>query len=134
MTVSGKNHLVVPYTMDANDAKYSSPAGFSTGDDFFSYLKATFDQLYEEGLNKPKIMSVGLHARISGRPGRARALAAFLDPPLDAGTPSSIALMLLTPGCLDLKRCSLPKGLRIKCSECLFKVRETMGCSTDPCM
>jgi peptidoglycan/xylan/chitin deacetylase (PgdA/CDA1 family) len=65
--------------MDANDAKYSSPAGFSTGDDFFSYLKATFDQLYDEGANKPKIMSVGLHARISGRPGRARALAAFLD-------------------------------------------------------
>jgi putative urate catabolism protein len=79
VTVSGKNHLVVPYTMDANDAKYSSPAGFSTGDDFFSYLKATFDQLYDEGVNKPKIMSVGLHARISGRPGRARALAAFLD-------------------------------------------------------
>lgn len=77
--VSGKNHLVVPYTMDANDAKYASAAGFATGEQFYDYLKATFDQLYQEGASTPRIMSIGLHARISGRPARARALAAFLD-------------------------------------------------------
>lgn len=77
--VSGKDHLVVPYTMDANDAKFSAPSGFSTGEQFYAYLKATFDQLYEEGASAPRIMSIGLHARISGRPARARALGAFLD-------------------------------------------------------
>jgi putative urate catabolism protein len=78
-TVAGRAHLIVPYTMDANDGKFASPAGFATGDDFFSYLKATFDQLYAEGESQPRIMSVGLHARISGRPARANALARFLD-------------------------------------------------------
>jgi len=77
--VLGKQHLIVPYTMDANDGKFSSPSGFSTGTEFFDYLKNTFDQFYEEGLTCPKIMSVGLHARISGKPARARALAQFLD-------------------------------------------------------
>lgn len=77
--VSGQNHLVVPYTMDANDAKFSSPAGFATGEDFLAYLKGAFDQLYQEGIKTPRMMSVGLHARISGRPARARAVAAFLD-------------------------------------------------------
>ena len=77
--VGGRPHLVVPYTMDANDGKFSAPAGFATGEDFFDYLKATFDQLYAEGASAPRIMSVGLHARISGRPARAHGLARFLD-------------------------------------------------------
>ncbi len=77
--VGSKPHLVVPYTMDANDGKFASPGGFSTPFDFENYLKATFDRLYEEGVHAPKLMSIGLHARISGRPGRAQALAAFLD-------------------------------------------------------
>ncbi len=77
--VGGRPHLVVPYTMDANDGKFSAPAGFTTGEDFFDYLKATFDQLYAEGASAPRIMSVGLHARISGRPARAHGLARFLD-------------------------------------------------------
>ena len=79
VSVDGKNHLVVPYTMDANDGKFASPSGFSTGTEFFDYLKNTFDQFYEEGADCPRIMSVGLHARISGKPARARALARFLD-------------------------------------------------------
>ncbi|MBL8384593.1 MAG: polysaccharide deacetylase family protein [Burkholderiales bacterium] len=79
VTVAGRGHLVVPYTMDANDGKFCLPAGFATGDDFYAYLKATFDQLYAEGETVPRIMSVGLHPRISGRPARARALARFLD-------------------------------------------------------
>ena len=78
-TVGGRPHLIVPYTMDANDGKFSAPAGFSTGEDFYLYLKATFDQLYAEGEATPRMMSVGLHARISGRPARAHGLARFLD-------------------------------------------------------
>ncbi len=77
--VQDKPHLVVPYTMDANDAKFLMPAGFSGPDDFKDYLKATFDQFYEEGAHTPALMSVGLHPRIIGRPARLRALAAFLD-------------------------------------------------------
>lgn len=77
--IIGRPHLVVPYTMDANDGKFCAPAGFSTGEDFYLYLKATFDQLYAEGDATPRIMSVGLHARISGRPARAHGLARFLD-------------------------------------------------------
>ena len=79
VAAGGRPHLVVPYTMDANDGKFSAPAGFATGEDFFDYLKATFDQLYAEGQTAPRIMSVGLHARISGRPARAHGLARFLD-------------------------------------------------------
>ncbi|MCC7273185.1 MAG: allantoinase PuuE [Alphaproteobacteria bacterium] len=78
-TVAGRAHLVVPYTMDTNDAKLVQPGGFGTGDDFFAYLRAAFDQLYEEGEATPRMMSVGLHPRIVGRPARARALARFLD-------------------------------------------------------
>ena len=77
--VSGKPHLVVPYTMDANDGKFAQPAGFGTSADFETYLKATFDQLYEEGAEKAGLMSIGLHPRLAGRPARARALAGFLD-------------------------------------------------------
>ncbi len=79
VTVTGRPHLIVPYTMDANDGKFSSLAGFSTGEDFYLYLKATFDQLYAEGERVPRLMSVGLHPRISGRPARAHGLARFLD-------------------------------------------------------
>lgn len=75
----GKSHLVVPYTLDANDMRFATPQGFNSGDQFFTYLKDTFDQLWDEGRVAPKMMSVGLHCRIVGRPGRARALARFLD-------------------------------------------------------
>jgi allantoinase len=77
--VGGRPHLVVPYTMDANDGKFALAAGFGSPLDFESYLKATFDQLYEEGAESPALMSVGLHPRLAGRPARARALAAALD-------------------------------------------------------
>lgn len=71
--------LVVPYTLVNNDARYLMPNGLSNGDDFFGLLRDAFDQLLLEGEHAPKMMSVGLHARISGHPSRARALARFLD-------------------------------------------------------
>jgi len=77
--VSGKPHLVVPYTLDNNDMKFATPQGFNSGDDFFAYLRDAFDVLYAEGVEAPKMMSVGLHMRLAGRPGRAAALARFLD-------------------------------------------------------
>jgi len=77
--VGGRTHLVIPYTNDVNDSKFSNPAGFGSGNDFFAYLKDTFDVLYREGAVRPKMMSVGLHMRLAGRPGRAAALARFLD-------------------------------------------------------
>jgi len=77
--VSGKPHLVVPYTLDNNDMKFGTPQGFNSGDDFFTYLRDAFDVLYAEGAKAPKMMSVGLHMRLAGRPGRAAALARFLD-------------------------------------------------------
>lgn len=76
---SGAPHLVVPYTLDANDMRFATPQGFNSGDQFFSYLKDAFDVLYAEGETAPKMMSIGLHCRLSGRPGRAAALARFLD-------------------------------------------------------
>jgi OHCU decarboxylase len=72
-------HLVVPYTLDANDMRFATPQGFNSGDQFFTYLKDTFDVLYAEGETAPRMMSVGLHCRLAGRPGRAAALARFLD-------------------------------------------------------
>jgi allantoinase len=72
-------HLVVPYTLDNNDMKFGTPQGFNTGDDFYTYLRDAFDTLYDEGAEAPKMMSVGLHARLAGRPGRVRGLARFLD-------------------------------------------------------
>jgi len=72
-------HLVVPYTLVNNDVRYLLPTGFSTGDDFFRQLKDAFDLLWAEGARSPKMMSVGLHGRISGHPARAAALARFLD-------------------------------------------------------
>src|SRR6266850_2144741 len=77
--VSGRPHLVIPYTLDNNDMKFGTPQGFNSGDDFFAYLRDAFDVLYAEGANAPKMMSVGLHMRLAGRPGRAAALARFLD-------------------------------------------------------
>jgi len=72
-------HLVVPYTLDANDMRFATPQGFNSGDQFYSYLKDTFDVLYQEGADTPKMMSVGLHCRLAGRPGRMAAVARFLD-------------------------------------------------------
>jgi putative urate catabolism protein len=73
-------HLIVPYTLDANDMRFATAQGFNSGDQFFAYLKDSFDMLYEEGrAGAPKMMSVGLHCRLVGRPGRAAALARFLD-------------------------------------------------------
>ncbi|MCL1471447.1 allantoinase PuuE [Argonema antarcticum] len=77
--VEKKPHLVIPYTLDNNDMKFSVAPGFNTGDDFFTYLKDAFDVLYKEGETAPKMMSVGLHTRLAGRPGRTAALARFLD-------------------------------------------------------
>jgi allantoinase len=74
-----KPHLVIPYTLDANDMRFASPQGFNCGDQFFTYLKDSFDVLYAEGSDTPKMMSVGLHCRLVGRPGRAASLARFLD-------------------------------------------------------
>ena len=75
--------LVVPYTLDANDMRFASPQGFAQADDFFIYLRDSFDALYAEGdpagLNQPKMMSVGMHCRLLGRPGRITALQRFLD-------------------------------------------------------
>lgn len=71
--------LVVPYTLVVNDARYLMPTGFASGDDFFAMLRDALDQLRHEGARAPKMMSVGLHGRISGQPPRARALARFLD-------------------------------------------------------
>jgi allantoinase len=79
VTVSGKSHLVIPYTMDNNDMKFGGVQGFNTGEDFYTYLRDAFDVLYAEGARAPKMMSVGLHMRLAGRPGRAAGLARFLD-------------------------------------------------------
>ncbi len=77
--VAGKSHLVVPYSLDANDMRFATAQGFNTGEQFFAYLRDTFDVLYAEGETAPKMMSVGLHCRLSGRPGRFAALQRFLD-------------------------------------------------------
>ena len=72
-------HLVVPYTLDCNDMRFALPQGFSHGDEFFEYLRDSFDVLYAEGEEAPKMMSIGMHCRLLGRPGRMRALQRFLD-------------------------------------------------------
>lgn len=74
-----QNHLIVPYTLDTNDMRFATPQGFNTGDHFFEYLRDAFDVLYEEGKDTPKMLSVGLHCRLIGRPGRFRGLQRFLD-------------------------------------------------------
>jgi putative urate catabolism protein len=75
----GKPHLVIPYTLDNNDMRFATAQGFNCGDQFFTYLRDAFDVLYAEGETAPKMMSVGLHCRLVGRPGRAAALSRFLD-------------------------------------------------------
>ncbi len=72
-------HLVVPYTLDTNDMRFGLPQGFSHGDPFFQYLRDAFDVLYAEGEERPSMLSIGMHCRILGRPGRMRALQQFLD-------------------------------------------------------
>jgi len=72
-------HLVVPYTLDTNDMRFALPQGFATGDDFFNYLRDSFDVLWAEGDESPKMLSIGMHCRLLGRPGRFRALQRFLD-------------------------------------------------------
>ena len=74
-----KKQLIIPYTLDNNDMRFVSNQGFNTGDHFFTYLKDSFDALYEEGKTNPKMMSVGLHCRLVGKPGRIRSLKRFLE-------------------------------------------------------
>ncbi len=73
-------HLVIPYTLDSNDMRFATPQGFNSADQFFAYLRDSFDVLYAEGkAGAPKMMNIGLHCRISGRPGRVKGLMRFLD-------------------------------------------------------
>jgi allantoinase len=72
-------HLVVPYTLDCNDMRFASPQGFAQGDDFFTYLRDAFDVHWADGAERPTMMSVGMHCRLLGRPGRLRGLQRFLD-------------------------------------------------------
>lgn len=74
-----KPHLVVPYTLDTNDMRFATPQGFNTGEQFFIYLRDAFDCLYREGETRPRMLSIGLHCRLIGRPGRIEGLRRFLD-------------------------------------------------------
>ena len=74
-----KKQLIIPYTLDNNDMRFATNQGFNTGEHFYNYLKDSFDALYEEGKTNPKMMSVGLHCRLIGRPGRIQSLKKFLD-------------------------------------------------------
>jgi OHCU decarboxylase len=77
---AGKPQLIIPYTLDTNDMRFAAPQGFNSGDQFYSYLKDSFDALYSEGMaGSPKMLSVGLHCRLVGRPGRIQALRRFVD-------------------------------------------------------
>jgi len=77
--VEGRPHLVVPYTLDANDMRFATPQGFNAGDQFLNYLRDSFDTLHAEGGTTPRMMSIGLHCRLAGRPGRIKALERFMD-------------------------------------------------------
>lgn len=80
MEAGDHDQLVIPYTLDANDMRFATPQGFNTGEQFYQYLRDSFDALYEEGMaGRPAMMSVGLHCRLAGRPGRAAGLKRFLD-------------------------------------------------------
>ena len=74
-----KKQLIIPYTLDNNDMRFATNQGFNSGEQFYTYLKDSFDALYEEGETNPKMMSVGLHCRLIGRPGRIQSLKKFLD-------------------------------------------------------
>jgi putative urate catabolism protein len=78
-TKGKKKQLIIPYTLDNNDMRFATNQGFNSGDQFYTYLKDSFDALYEEGKYAPKMMSVGLHCRLIGRPGRIQSLKKFLD-------------------------------------------------------
>jgi putative urate catabolism protein len=75
----GRPQLIVPYTLDTNDMRFATPQGFNSGDQFFAYLRDAFDVLYEEGETQPKMLSVGLHCRLTGRPARLASLRRFLE-------------------------------------------------------
>ncbi|UAA37128.1 allantoinase PuuE [Paraneptunicella aestuarii] len=75
----GKPLLIVPYTLETNDMRFATPQGFNTGEHFFQYLKDAFDVLYEEGAEAPKMLSIGLHCRLVGRPGRIAGLKRFIE-------------------------------------------------------
>ena len=75
----GQPQLIMPYTLDANDMRFATAQGFNSGEQFYSYLKDSFDVLYEEGRRTPRMLSIGLHCRIAGRPGRLAALDRFLE-------------------------------------------------------
>ncbi|MEC8981290.1 MAG: allantoinase PuuE [SAR324 cluster bacterium] len=77
-TPAGEPHLVIPYTLDTNDMRFASPQGFNSGEQFFSYLRDAFDVLYDEGEATPKMLSIGLHCRLIGRPGRIASLEKFI--------------------------------------------------------
>ncbi|MDF1793006.1 MAG: allantoinase PuuE [Thalassobaculaceae bacterium] len=77
--VDGTDHLVIPYALDTNDVKFGAPASYGSGEDFYRYITDAFDQLWDEGAERPRMLSIGLHQRLVGRPGRTRALARFLD-------------------------------------------------------
>ena len=77
--IGNKKHLIIPYTLDNNDMRFATSQGFNSGEQFFQYLKDSFDCLYKEGERNPKMMSVGLHCRLIGRPGRMQSLIRFLD-------------------------------------------------------
>ena len=77
--VGERDQLIVPYTLDANDMRFATAQGFNTSDQFYAYLRDSFDTLYAEGETAPKMMSVGLHCRLAGRPGRMAGLRRFLD-------------------------------------------------------
>lgn len=72
-------HLVIPYTLDSNDMRFATPQGFNSGEQFFQYLKDAFDTLYDEGETQPKMMNIGLHCRIIGKPGRFQGLKRFVE-------------------------------------------------------
>ena len=76
---ANKKQLMVPYTLDNNDMRFATNQGFNSGEQFYNYLKDSFDALYEEGKTSPKMMSVGLHCRLIGRPGRIQSLKKFLN-------------------------------------------------------
>ena len=77
--INDKRHLIIPYTLDNNDMRFATNQGFNSGEQFFQYLKDSFDCLYKEGETNPKMMSIGLHCRLIGRPGRIQSLLKFLD-------------------------------------------------------
>ena len=80
VTFDNKNQLIMPYTLDSNDMRFATPQGFNSGEQFFQYLKDSFDILYEEGKNgNPKMLNIGLHCRLIGRPGRLASLKKFIE-------------------------------------------------------